>query len=155
MTNKYGFQGRPHVVSRSVRFDVLVRDVFTCQYCGAMAPDAILEVDHILPRAVDGGDEMWNLTTACFDCNRGKSAKILPRRSGPIHIHHDKHEEQRMLGQVEMAYADVFKRYLLGRTPESLVEIFTESDDHHFDFQEELDREEEHIREMQQQEASR
>src|SRR5690606_2161299 len=53
------------------------RDKFTCQYCGKKAPDVILEVDHIQPRAKGGKNDLLNLTTACIDCNRGKGAREL------------------------------------------------------------------------------
>lgn len=42
-------------LSRRVRFAVLKRDDFRCQYCGAVAPSVILEVDHILARASEDG----------------------------------------------------------------------------------------------------
>lgn len=60
-------------LSKKKRFDVFKRDAFSCQYCGAHPPSAILEVDHIQPVAAGGSDELDNLVTACFDCNRGKS----------------------------------------------------------------------------------
>ena len=61
-----------------LRFDVLSRDGFRCQYCGR-GPDqgVLLEVDHRVARANGGTDEMRNLVTACWDCNRGKSDKVL------------------------------------------------------------------------------
>lgn len=37
-----------------------------------MAPDVILEVDHIKPVAEGGNNGMLNLITSCRDCNRGK-----------------------------------------------------------------------------------
>lgn len=61
-------------VSRRLRFEVLRRDNYTCQYCGASAPDAVLTVDHVIPTALGGGDEPNNLVTACQDCNSGKSS---------------------------------------------------------------------------------
>lgn len=64
-------------VSKRVRFDVFKRDCFTCQYCGATPPAVVLEVDHIDPVAEGGGNEMDNLVTACFPCNRGKSCTPL------------------------------------------------------------------------------
>ena len=64
-------------LSKSIRFEVFKRDSFTCQYCGAKAPDVILEVDHIKPVAKGGTDDILNLITACRDCNRGKSKKEL------------------------------------------------------------------------------
>ena len=59
-------------ISKKLRFEVFKRDSFTCQYCGATPPQAILEVDHIDPIALGGGNDIDNLTTACFPCNRGK-----------------------------------------------------------------------------------
>lgn len=62
---------------KSTRFEVFKRDAFTCQYCGRSAPDVILEVDHILPVAKGGTDDLLNLITSCRDCNRGKRDKTL------------------------------------------------------------------------------
>jgi hypothetical protein len=64
-------------LSKKTRFDVFKRDGFVCQYCGAHPPSAILEVDHIQPVAFDGTNDMDNLITSCFDCNRGKSDRQL------------------------------------------------------------------------------
>ena len=64
-------------LSKSVRFEVFKRDSFTCQYCGKSAPDVVLEVDHIIPVAKGGDNDLSNLITACFDCNRGKRDKKL------------------------------------------------------------------------------
>lgn len=64
-------------LSKRLRFEIFKRDGFTCTYCGAKAPDAILQVDHIVPVAAGGLDDVWNLTTACRDCNLGKSATPL------------------------------------------------------------------------------
>lgn len=60
-------------ISKKLRFEVLKRDNFTCQYCGAKAPDVILEVDHITPVSKGGTNSILNLITACKDCNRGKT----------------------------------------------------------------------------------
>ena len=64
-------------LSKSVRFEVFKRDSFNCQYCGKSAPDVVLEVDHIIPVAKGGDNDLSNLITACFDCNRGKRDKKL------------------------------------------------------------------------------
>jgi hypothetical protein len=37
----------------------------------------VLEVDHIVPVSKGGGNDIYNLVTACFDCNRGKAAGSL------------------------------------------------------------------------------
>ena len=64
-------------ISPSKRIKILERDSFTCQYCGAKAPEVKIEIDHIIPISKDGTNEIENLTTACFECNIGKSNKIL------------------------------------------------------------------------------
>ena len=64
-------------ITKSVRFEVFKRDSFKCQYCGASAPDVILEVDHIVPVAEGGENDIMNLITSCRDCNRGKGKKKL------------------------------------------------------------------------------
>lgn len=60
-------------VPKRMRFEVFKRDNFTCQYCGRMASDVVLHVDHIKPVSKGGKNEMINLVTSCFDCNSGKS----------------------------------------------------------------------------------
>ena len=64
-------------ISKKKRFDVFKRDEFSCQYCGAHPPSAILHVDHINPVALGGGNELDNLITSCLPCNLGKAAKPL------------------------------------------------------------------------------
>lgn len=59
----------------STRFAVLVRDDFTCQYCGSRAPEVILHIDHRVPVSRGGGDDLENLIAACVDCNLGKGAR--------------------------------------------------------------------------------
>lgn len=70
-------------LSVRTRFEVFKRDRFTCAYCGNHPPDVLLEVDHVIPRAAGGTDEMNNLVTACWDCNRGKSDKLLDEAGRP------------------------------------------------------------------------
>lgn len=63
-------------ISKRLRFEIFKRDKFTCVYCGA-TPPALLEIDHIEPRAGGGSDDPSNLVTACKDCNLGKSDRPL------------------------------------------------------------------------------
>lgn len=60
-------------MSLTLRFVVFKRDSYRCQICGATAQDGCkLEVDHKVPVAKGGLDELDNLQTLCFECNRGK-----------------------------------------------------------------------------------
>ena len=64
----------------ALRWQILERDNFTCQYCGQRAPDAKLEIDHIIPVEEDGKDTEDNLITSCYACNRGKSGLMIRRK---------------------------------------------------------------------------
>ena len=64
-------------ISKKTRFEVFKRDKFTCQYCGAQAPEVILEIDHIMPVSKGGNNGIMNLITSCRNCNRGKTNKEL------------------------------------------------------------------------------
>ena len=66
----------------SLRWKILKRDKFTCQYCGQHAPNVILHVDHRLPRAAGGSDHPDNLVTACAACNIGKNIDGLRPTEG-------------------------------------------------------------------------
>jgi hypothetical protein len=86
-------------LSKRVRFDVFKRDGFVCQYCGRHPPDVVLECDHVDPRAAGGVDEEWNLVTACFDCNRGKSAtplSVVPKSLAEQAVEVQEREDQLM-----------------------------------------------------------
>ena len=64
-------------LSKKTRFEVFKRDSFTCQYCGAKAPEVILHVDHIRPVDDGGENDILNLITSCQGCNSGKGARVL------------------------------------------------------------------------------
>jgi hypothetical protein len=65
-------------ISKRLRFEILRRDGFRCRYCGSGSEEVRLEIDHVHSIA-NGGAELDpnNLITACFDCNRGKSARSV------------------------------------------------------------------------------
>ncbi|MFA7177771.1 MAG: HNH endonuclease [Smithellaceae bacterium] len=71
-------------ISKRARFEVFKRDRFTCQYCGRTPPDVVLEIDHVIPVGSGGTNDRVNLVTACFDCNRGKSARALSEVSASV-----------------------------------------------------------------------
>ena len=73
--------GKRKALSKKIRFEVFKRDGFKCQYCGRSAPDVLLEVDHIVPVAEGGKNDLLNLVTSCKDCNRGKGKNPLSDES--------------------------------------------------------------------------
>ncbi len=60
-----------------LRYEALARDNFQCQYCGQFAPNVRLEIDHIIPVVEGGTDDLENLKTSCYACNRGKNSLWL------------------------------------------------------------------------------
>lgn len=64
-------------LSKSLRFEILKRDEFTCQYCGGKPPGVVLQVDHVVPVASGGENELDNLVASCYECNAGKKARLL------------------------------------------------------------------------------
>lgn len=63
-------------ISQRMRFAVLFRDGFTCQYCGRKPPEVSLHVDHRTPYSLGGDNSMENLVSACNECNLGKSNRF-------------------------------------------------------------------------------
>ena len=63
------------------RFNVFLRDRFTCQYCGGNLPSEDLTFDHLVPRS-RGGRTTWdNVITACQICNLQKGNR-MPHECG-------------------------------------------------------------------------
>lgn len=71
-------------IGKKLRFEVFKRDGFVCQYCGAHPPAVILQVDHIVPVADGGDNDVDNLITSCQPCNLGKGATPLSNVPRPL-----------------------------------------------------------------------
>jgi 5-methylcytosine-specific restriction endonuclease McrA len=64
----------PHRRVPATRAAVMLRDAYTCQYCGEIPGRTQLTVDHVIPRS-RGGKHGWeNLVTACKRCNQKKGS---------------------------------------------------------------------------------
>jgi len=60
-------------IKGTTRQNVLMRDNYTCQICGATVKDgAKLEIDHIVPYSKGGTNDESNLQVLCQQCNREK-----------------------------------------------------------------------------------
>lgn len=58
------------------RFNVFLRDRFSCQYCRSAFPASELTFDHLVPRS-RGGRTCWtNIVTACTRCNLRKGNRL-------------------------------------------------------------------------------
>ena len=56
------------------RFNVFLRDKFSCQYCGSKNE---LTFDHLLPRSRGGKTNWNNVVTACSSCNVQKGGRLF------------------------------------------------------------------------------
>jgi len=54
------------------RFNLFLRDEFTCQYCGSTEE---LTFDHVIPRSQGGRTSWTNITAACAPCNLRKGGR--------------------------------------------------------------------------------
>ncbi len=65
---------RPQKTVAFTRFNLFLRDEFTCQYCNKKGD---LTFDHVKPISM-GGTTCWqNVVAACHDCNFKKGSKSL------------------------------------------------------------------------------
>lgn len=62
-----------------VRKYVYQRDNYQCQSCGKPEKLAQLSIDHIIPLALGGSNDISNLQTLCLSCNRHKKDHLDPR----------------------------------------------------------------------------
>ena len=60
----------------SVRDYVFQRDQYRCQSCGRSPELVSLQVDHIIPLAKGGSNDLSNLQTLCASCNGRKGANF-------------------------------------------------------------------------------
>lgn len=75
-----GLTGMRNIV-KLTRKNVLLRDNYTCQYCGVKGSPATLNIDHVIPKAQGGKSEWTNLVAACIPCNSSKDCKT-PKQAG-------------------------------------------------------------------------
>lgn len=80
---------KPQKTVSFTRFNLFLRDGFSCQYCGVPHE---LTFDHVVPRAHGGITSWTNVVAACSKCNLKKGSKTLKQsgltlRTTPIHPH--------------------------------------------------------------------
>jgi 5-methylcytosine-specific restriction endonuclease McrA len=59
------------------RFNVFLRDNFTCQYCNIKFSANNLTFDHLVPRCLKGKTAWENVVSACMPCNLRKGKRLL------------------------------------------------------------------------------
>ena len=75
------FHRIPYQARALSRKTVLMRDRYTCQFCGETFPSSELTLDHVIPRARGGHTDWDNLVACCHNCNNLKGDR-LPEEAG-------------------------------------------------------------------------
>ncbi len=65
----------PRVVLALSPKNIMRRDGYQCQYCGARPGTQGLNIDHVFPRSRGGKNTWENLVAACQPCNRRKGGR--------------------------------------------------------------------------------
>jgi len=65
---------RPAKSVAFTRFNLFLRDEFTCQYCGATGD---MTFDHVIPRCRGGRTTWENVVAACGPCNLRKGSRTV------------------------------------------------------------------------------
>jgi 5-methylcytosine-specific restriction endonuclease McrA len=89
---------KPQNTVAFTRFNLFLRDEFSCQYCSGLGN---LTFDHVVPRARGGITSWENVVAACSKCNLKKGSRSL-KQSGMLlrkPIRKPQSEELRNLGR--------------------------------------------------------
>ena len=70
----YFVRRRPKRVALTKK-NVLLRDDYICQYCGARGERATMTVDHVVAKSAGGRSSWENLVAACTYCNGRKGSR--------------------------------------------------------------------------------
>jgi 5-methylcytosine-specific restriction endonuclease McrA len=99
------FRHIPHETRALSRKNILIRDRYTCQFCGRTLPASELTLDHIIPRSRGGHTDWDNLVACCHKCNNLKGDRLpeeagvrLKRPPRPFTIHTSR-QIMRMVGR--------------------------------------------------------
>ncbi len=104
----------PHQTRALSRKNILMRDRYTCQYCGKSTPSGVLTLDHVVPRSRSGETTWENLVACCHYCNNKKGNRTpeeagmkLARAPRPFSLHTSRHL-MRLLAKSD----DQWRKYL-------------------------------------------
>ena len=89
------------------RFNVFLRDRFTCQYCGSKTVAEHLTFDHVIPKARGGRTSWSNVVAACEPCNLRKGS-LMPEEAHMMPLTTPSQPTVRMLQAHGRAYPPNF-----------------------------------------------
>ncbi len=86
------------LLGTEIREYLLDRYQHTCQYCGGVSGDPVLEWEHIRPRSRGGSDSIKNATLACHRCNQDKGSMTPEEWAGQLKTQKTKLSRARLQG---------------------------------------------------------
>ncbi len=99
------FRRIPYQTRALSRKNILLRDRYTCQFCGRVLPASELTLDHVVPRSRGGHTDWDNLVACCHSCNNLKGDRLpdeaglkLKRPPRPFTLHTSR-QLMRMMGK--------------------------------------------------------
>jgi 5-methylcytosine-specific restriction endonuclease McrA len=99
------FRRIPYQTRALSRKNILLRDRYTCQFCGRVLPASELTLDHVVPRSRGGHTDWDNLVACCHSCNNLKGDRLpeeaslkLLRPPRPFTLHTSR-QLMRMMGK--------------------------------------------------------
>jgi len=91
---------------------VLVRDRYTCQYCGAQPGKQVLTIDHVLPRSRGGKTTWQNVVAACKRCNGKKGNRTPAEANMKLSGHPSQPRYLAMVYVTSMEARDAWQKYM-------------------------------------------
>ncbi|MCS6773267.1 MAG: HNH endonuclease [Anaerolineae bacterium] len=91
---------------------LLLRDNYTCQYCGAQPAREQLTIDHVIPRSRGGRTEWENVVIACAACNRRKGNRT-PEEANMKLLRKPHRPRFWAMALLTMANNEVWRKYLV------------------------------------------
>lgn len=97
---------------RFTRNNLLVRDLYECQYCSTHIDRRTMTMDHVIP-VCRGGETSWtNIVASCLDCNSRKGSKLIKPNNTPYKPTYYDLAEKRKIMPFEVKHPS-WKDYLL------------------------------------------
>ncbi|WGI20292.1 HNH endonuclease [Amylibacter sp. IMCC11727] len=85
---------KPARTTAFTRFNLFLRDEFTCQYCGAQGD---MTFDHVVPRSRGGRTTWQNVVASCGPCNLRKGARSLKQAGMSLRVTPDQPSANQLL----------------------------------------------------------
>lgn len=74
---------RKHKYPRFSKYNVLLRDRMTCQYCPKEVTTSTVTMDHVHPISMGGATCWENIVASCMPCNTAKGSKLIKPKREP------------------------------------------------------------------------